>query len=124
MVTRIKVGSQSVVIRGDHPGRFKGIAISYRSSSWPKHDGGEGVEKNKAISERKHVKSIVGPGRDFTTWCCVEKSRPREEIAAMRAEERIGKVEIARAKLLSRNGFPRNFRRHRCRGLFDFIGSQ
>lgn len=92
----------------------EGIAISYRSfPRGPKHTrccGGE--KKNKAISERKHVKSIAAPGSSAPGTLRLSRRAAWKshdhagKHRGRRGGERIGKVEIVPAKLLSRNGLP------------------
>lgn len=69
-------------------------------------------KKNKAISERKHVKSIAAPGSSAPGTLRLSRRAAWKshdhagEHRGRRGGERIGKVEIVPAKLLSRNGLP------------------
>ena len=125
-----------MVTRGrDHPARggrrYRDIVSIFFPRVARDTHAARGREKNKVISERKHVKSIAAPGSNGTLRLSLSLSlsplgelrgkvtTTRGNTAATRrgqttreeGDERIGKVEIAPAKLLSRNGLPRNFRR-------------
>lgn len=110
----------------DHPGWSEGIAISYRSFPVaPKHRWSE--EGKKQSNFRKETREIDSRTR-FAYGRELYDSEARGKVTTTRGKrpevERIGKVEIARAKLPTRNGLPWNFRRRRCRGLLDFIGTE